>query len=188
MTNPDIGHRQAARQDGSARPRAARHLVLTAAGISVVVLGASLSACSSKGSPPSSAPSSTPSLSSSTLMVDGNKHTMIAGVDCSSSAAQPSATPAESGDLTTRINVHDDSASMSLAISDEKPPSVDGFGFSLKVGNGQYQVPFQGVGSLNQVQATKDGKSYTVTGSGQGVSPGQGDVRQVTFGIHVTCP
>ena len=121
-------------------------------------------------------------------MIDGNKHTMIAGVDCTSSAAQPSATPAESGDLTTRISVHDDSASVSLALSDEKPPSVDGFAISLKVGNGQYQLPYQAPQSATQVQATKDGKSYTVTGTGQATTPGQSGTRQVTFGIHVTCP
>jgi len=109
-------------------------------------------------------------------------------VDCTSSAALPSATPAESGDLTTRISVQDDSASVSLALSDEKPPSVDGFGLSLKTESGQYQVPFQAPQSATQVQAAKDGKSYTVTGTGQGVSPNQGDVHQVTFGIHVTCP
>ncbi len=121
-------------------------------------------------------------------MVGGNKHTIMTKVDCNSTAAQPSATPAESGDLTTRITVHDDSASVSLALSDEKPPSVDGFSLSLKAGSGEYQLPYQAPQSATQVQATKDGKSYTVTGTGQGVSPNQGDVHQVTFGIHVTCP
>jgi Mycobacterium 19 kDa lipoprotein antigen len=121
-------------------------------------------------------------------MVEGNKHTMITAVECNSTAAQPSAIPAESGDLTTRISVHDDSASISLALSDEKPPSVDGFAISLKTGSGQFQLPYQSPQSATQVQATKDGKSYTVTGSGQGTSPSQGDVHQVTFGIHVTCP
>jgi VCBS repeat-containing protein len=109
-------------------------------------------------------------------------------VECTATAAQPSATPAESGDLTTRITVHDDSASVSLALSDEKPPSVDAFSLSLKAGSGEYQLPYQAPQSATQVQATKDGKSYTVTGTGQGVSPNQGDVHQVTFGIHVTCP
>ena len=161
---------------------ARRRLVLA------VVLAASLSACSSKGAQPSSAPSSTPAVSSTTIMMDGNKHTMIVGGDCKSTAAQPSATPSESGDLTTHITVHDDSASISLALSDEKPPSVDGFSISLKTGSGQYQVPYQAPETANQVQATKDGKSYTVTGTGQGSSPNQGDVHQVTFGIHVTCP
>jgi hypothetical protein len=160
----------------------ARRLVLA------VILAASLSACSSKGGQPSSAPTTSPAISSTTVMMDGNKHTMIGGVDCKSTAAQPSATPAESGDLTTRITVHDDSASISLALSDEKPPSVDGFSISLKTGSGQYQLPYQAPETANQVQATKDGKSYTVTGTGQGSSPNQGDVHQVTFGIHVTCP
>jgi Mycobacterium 19 kDa lipoprotein antigen len=153
-----------------------------------VVVAASLSACSSKGGQPSSAPSTSPAVSSTTVMMDGNKHTMIREVDCKSTAAQPSATPSESGDLTTHISVHDDSASISLALSDEKPPSVDGFSISLKTGSGQYRVPYQAPETANQVQATKDGKSYTVTGTGQGSSPNQGDVHQVTFGIHVTCP
>jgi hypothetical protein len=145
------------------RLRAARRrLVLAAAGLGAVVLAAGLSACSHKSG--QSAPTS------------------------STPAAQPSATPSESGDLTTRIAVHDDSASITLALSDEKPPSVDSFAISLKTGSGQYQLPYQAPESASQVLATKDGTSYTVTGSGQGTSPTQGDVHQVTFGIHVTCP
>jgi hypothetical protein len=167
---------------------ARRRLVLAAATLGVIASGAALPACSSKGGQPSSATSSSPAPSSTTVMVGGNKHTIMTKVDCSATAAQPSATPAESGDLTTRITVHDDSASVSLAISDEKPPSVDGFSLSLKAGSGEYQLPYQAPQSATQVQATKDGKSYTVTGTGQGVSPNQGDVHQVTFGIHVTCP
>jgi hypothetical protein len=167
---------------------ARRRLVLAAATLGAIALGATLPACSSKGGQPSSATSSSAAPSSTTVMVGGNKHTIMTKVDCSSTAAQPSATPAESGDLTTRITVHDDSASVSLALSDEKPPSVDGFSLSLKAGSGEYQLPYQAPQSATQVQATKDGKSYTVTGTGQGVSPNQGDVHQVTFGIHVTCP
>lgn len=37
-------------------------------------------------------------------------------------------------------------------------------------------------------QATKDGKGYTITGTGQATTPGQSGVRDVRFGIHVTCP
>jgi hypothetical protein len=163
--------------------RLGRPMVLAA----VVVLGAGLSGCSSNESRPAATSSSNPVVST-TVMIDGNKHTMIAGVDCLSSAAQPSASPPESGDLTTRINVHDDSASVSLAISDETPPTVDGFAISLKIGNDQYQLPYQATKSPTQVQATKDGKSYTVTGAGQATTPGESVMRQVTFGIHVTCP
>lgn len=175
MTNPACRHFR-------------RRIVVAAAGLGVVVVGTSLAACSSKGNQPAPAPSSSPAAISTTVMIDGNKHTMIAGVDCTSSAAQPNATPPESGDLTTRITVHDDSASVSLALSDEKPPSVDGFAISLKVGNDQYQLPYQATQSPTQVQATKDGKSYTVTGTGQATTSGQSGTRQVTFGIHVTCP
>ncbi|CPR02500.1 LppO protein [Mycobacterium bohemicum DSM 44277] len=161
-----------------------RRTVAATVAVAVVALGA----CSGKSGQPAAAPSSTPAPTSTTVMIDGNKHTMVALVECSSSAAQPSATPAESGDLTTRINVHDDSASVSMALSDEKPPSVDGFAISLAVDNGQYQLPYQAPQTATQVQATKDGKSYTVTGTGQATTPGQSGTRQVTFGIHVTCP
>ena len=168
------------------RPR--RPMVLAAAGVGMVALGAGLSGCSSNGGRPAATSSSNPAAISTTVMIDGNKHTMIAGVDCISSAAQPSASPPESGDLTTRISVHDDSASVSLAVSDEKPPTVDGFAISLKIGNDQYQLPYQATKSPTQVQATKDGKSYTVTGTGQATAPGESVMRQVTFGVHVTCP
>lgn len=163
-----------------------RPIALAAAGLGVAVLSTGVLACSSKHGQPT--PSTSPAPVSTTVMIDGNKHTMIAGVDCTSSAARPSATPAESGSLTTRINVHDDAASVSLALSDEKPPTVDGFAISLKVGNGQYRIPYQGTTSPTQVQATKDGKSYTVTGNAQATTPGRSDTRQVTFGVHVTCP
>ncbi|OBI16245.1 MULTISPECIES: lipoprotein LpqH [unclassified Mycobacterium] len=153
-----------------------------------LVLTAGLAGCSGKGSQPASAPSSSPDPVSTTVMIDGNKHTMTAGVDCTSSAAQPDASPPESGDLTTHISVHDDTASVSLALSDEKPPMVDGFAISLTLGTGQYQLPYQATKSATQVQATKQGKSYTVTGTGQATTPGQNGTRPVTFGVHITCP
>ncbi|MGZ4514555.1 MAG: lipoprotein LpqH [Mycobacterium sp.] len=159
--------------------------ILAAAGI---VLAAGLSGCSGKGAQPPSAPSSSPASVTTTVMIDGNKYTMTARVDCSSSAAQPNASPPESGDLTTRISVHDDTASVSLALSDEKPPMVDGFAISLTLATGQYQLPYQATNSATQVQATKQGKSYTVTGTGQATTPGQTGTRPVTFGVHVTCP
>jgi Mycobacterium 19 kDa lipoprotein antigen len=165
-----------------------RRIVGGAAGLGVLALVAGLSACSTKSGGPPSSTSSSPAYSATTVMLDQHTHTIYSGVECNSSAAKPSATPAESGDLTTRITTYDDSASVSLALSDEIPPSVDGFAISLKVGNGQYQLPYQSVQSPTQVQAAKEGKSYTVTGAGQGTVPGETGNRQVTFGIHVTCP
>ncbi len=158
--------------------------IVAAVGVAVLALAA----CSGKSTQSTSTPTSSPASVSTTVMIDGNKHTMIAGVECTSSAAQPSATPAESGDLTTRIKVQDDTASVSLAVSDETPPSVDGFAISLKAGGGQYQLPYQSPQSATQVRTTKEGKSYTVTGTGQAFTPGQSELRQVTFGIHVSCP
>ncbi|WAC93457.1 lipoprotein LpqH [Mycobacterium sp. Aquia_213] len=169
-------------------PDARRRISRRVAGLGVVVLAAGLSACSNNGGKPASPASSSPAPSNTTVMLDQHSHTITSKVECSSSASAPHATPPESGDLTTRISVHDDSASLSFALSDEKPPSVDGFSISLKVGNGQYQLPYQPTQSVNQVIVAKDGKSYTITGNGQGTMPGQTGMRQVTFGIHVTCP
>jgi Mycobacterium 19 kDa lipoprotein antigen len=154
----------------------------------VLLLTAGLSACSTKHGGPASPTTSSPAFSATTVMLDQQTHTIYSRVECNNSAAKPSATPAESGDLTTRITVHDDSASVSLALSDEIPPSVDAFAISLNVGNGQYQLPYQAVQSPTQVQAAKEGNSYTVTGAGQGTIPGKSGTRQVTFGIHVKCP
>jgi hypothetical protein len=159
-------------------------MILATVGIGVVVSGG----CSGKNGQPSAGPTSIPATMSTTVMINGEKHTIIGGVACTSAAAQPNATPAESGDLTTRISVHDDSASVALALSDETPPGVDGFAVSLKVESGEYRLSYQAPESATQVQAAKKGMSYTVTGTGQGGSPKQGDVHQLTFGIHVTCP
>ncbi|OBH13867.1 lipoprotein LpqH [Mycobacterium sp. E1747] len=159
--------------------------ILTAAGI---VLAADLSGCSGKDNHAAPTASSTPAAVTTTVMIDGNKHTMTARVECSSSAAQPNASPPESGDLTTRIAVHDDTASVSLAVSDENPPMVDGFALSLTLATGQYQLPYQATKSATQVQATKQGKGYTITGTGEASTPGQSGTRPVTFGVHVTCP
>jgi hypothetical protein len=164
-------------------------MVSAAAGVGVVVLGASLSGCSGGGDQPASAPESSPaSVSTTTVMIEGNKHIMKAAVDCATTAAQRGTPPPESGGLTTRVNVHDDSASVRLTLSDEKPPSVDAFAISLKVGNGRYLFPYQAPESPIQVQAARDGKSYTVTGTGRATVPGRSGMHQATFGIHVTCP
>ncbi|BBZ70237.1 lipoprotein LpqH [Mycobacterium paraseoulense] len=163
----------------------ANRYLIAAAGIA---LAAGLSGCSGKSGQPAGTPSSSPVAVTTTVMVDGNKHTLTAGVDCTSSAAQPNASPPESGDLTTHISVHDDTASVSLALSDEKPPMVDGFAISLTLAGGQYQLPYQATKSATQVQAAKEGKSYTVTGTGDATTPGQSGTRTVTFGVHITCP
>lgn len=155
------------------------------AALGLIVVVAGLSACSNKSNGSVPSPTSTPVYSSTTIMLDQDRHTITGQVNCQTSASQPRATPPESGDLTTRISVHDDAASVSLAVSDEKPPSVDGFAISI---NGQYQLPYQAPQSPTQVQTTKQGKSYTVTGWGQGTAAGQSGTRQVTFGVHVTCP
>lgn len=161
----------------------------TVAGIGVALVAASLPACSSGGGRQTATPgTSTVPVSPTTVMVGGTTQTMMSPVNCTTTAAERDATPPEAGDLTIRIAVHDDASSVRLTLSDLNPPTVDGFAISLKVGDGRYQFPYQAPQSPIQVQATKDGKSYTVTGTGEATTPDQSGTRQVTFGIHVTCP
>jgi len=161
---------------------------LAAVALGVVVLGGTVPACSNKSGAPSSSASSSPAAAAGvTVMVEGHSHAFTTGIECRTSPAQTSATPAESGTQTTRIEAHDDSASVSLSISDLTPPDVNSFAISLKAGGTNYQMPYQPVQSATQVQATRDGKKYTIAGTGQGET-GPNTMRQLPFGIHVTCP
>jgi hypothetical protein len=168
-----------------------RHRVrkgLGAVALGVVVLGGTVPACSNKTGVPSSSASSSPAAAAGvTVMVEGHSHAITGGVECRTSPAQTSATPAESGTQTTRVEAHDDSASVTLSISDLTPPDVNSFAISLKAGSTNYQMPYQPVQSPTQIQVTRDGKKYTVTGTGQGET-GPNTMRQLPFGIHITCP
>jgi hypothetical protein len=152
-----------------------------------VVVGTIAPACSTKTGEPASAPSSTPVATNTTVMVDGHSHTISGKVDCTTSAMQPSATPPESGNKTTRISAHDDAATVSLSLSDANPPGVNGFSISLNAANANYQLPYQSVQSPDQVRATQSGKNYTVTGVGKALAPGQGGMRDLQFEVDVTC-
>jgi Mycobacterium 19 kDa lipoprotein antigen len=162
-------------------PRSAR--VLGAAAL--LLAGTVAAACSSKDGAPASAPSSTTVATNTTVLVDGHGHTISGKVDCSTSPRQTSATPPESGNKTTRISAQDDSAYVSLSMSDADPPGVNGFSISLTAANANYQLPYQSVQSPEQV--TKAGKNYTVTGVGKALAPGQGGMRDLQFEVDVTC-
>jgi hypothetical protein len=167
-----------------------------AAVLAVVVLVASLSACSKKSDEPTSHPGSSSGPASTTdglsqvasadVMVDGHTHTISGAIDCSTSASNPSATPTQAGTETTSISAQDDSAWINLSLSNATPPSVDGFSLSLTVENGEYSIPFQK--PQKPVEATKQGKSYAVKGTGSGWSTPGRVGRALPFEIHVTCP
>lgn len=175
------------REPGLTDPRHTVRIAVGATALGVSALGATLPACfahSGPGSPPS-APSAP---AAATVMVEGHTHTISGVVECRTSPAVRTATPSESGTQTTRVNAHDDSASVTLSLSDSTPPDVNGFGISLKIGSVDYQMPYQPVQSPTQVEATRQGKSYTLTGTGHAVIPGQTGMRELPFGVHVTCP
>ncbi|OSC37654.1 lipoprotein LpqH [Mycobacterium decipiens] len=168
-------------------PRRTVATAVCAAALGVTVLGASVPACSTK-SGPGSPPGSSSAPARATVMVEGHTHTISGAVECSTSPAVRTATPPESGTQTTRVSARDDSASVTLSLSDSTPPDVNGFSISLKSGNTKYQMPYQPVESPTQVEATRQGKSYTLTGTGHAVIPGQSGMRELPFGVHVTCP
>ncbi|MEQ0707833.1 hypothetical protein, partial [Mycobacterium tuberculosis] len=113
-------------------PRHTVRIAVGATALGVSALGATLPACSAH-SGPGSPPSAPSAPAAATVMVEGHTHTISGAVECRTSPAVRTATPSESGTQTTRVNAHDDSASVTLSLSDSTPPDVNGFGISLKI-------------------------------------------------------
>ncbi|QUR68096.1 lipoprotein LpqH [Mycobacterium spongiae] len=168
-------------------PRHGERTAIGVAVLGVLVLAAATPACSRQAEPAATeSPSEAPV--SATIMMDGHTHTISGAVECRTRRAQPTATPVEYGNQTTEVSAQDDSASLSFSFSDATPPDVNGFAVSLKVDGGSYEMPYQPVRSPTQLEASRQGKSYTVTGTGQALAPGQSVARELPFGVHVTCP
>lgn len=166
----------------SARPTRRTGLGVLALGL--FALGTAVPACSTKDEP-TTGPKPSSSHAEVTIMMDGHTHTISGAVECSTRRAQANATPTEYGNQTTHVSAKDDAASVTLSFSDATPPDVDSFAISLTAGHDSYQMPLQ---SPSGVEAARQGKSYTVTGTGRASAPGHGETRDLTFGIHVTCP
>ncbi len=155
------------REPGLTDPRHTVRIAVGATALGVSALGATLPACSAHSGPGS--PPVRRQLRGRDRHGRGHTHTISGVVECRTSPAVRTATPSESGTQTTRVNAHDDSASVTLSLSDSTPPDVNGFGISLKIGSVDYQMPYQPVQSPTQVEATRQGKSYTLTGTGHAV-------------------
>lgn len=104
-------------------PRHTVRIAVGATSLGVSALGATLPACSAH-SGPGSPPSAPSAPAAATVMVEGHTHTISGVVECRTSPAVRTATPSESGTQTTRVNAHDDSASVTLSLSDSTPPDV----------------------------------------------------------------
>lgn len=161
-----------------------------------------LSACSNNTGAPASQSSSTSSAASTSvetssgdasvpsaeLTVAGHQHKISAAPKCSTSPSQQSATPTQSGTESTSISAEDNSAVFSLSVSNANGATVDSFAVSLKVDDGEYTMPYQPVQSDKQVEVARQGSHYTITGTGTGLAPGQGNRGKLPFEIDVTCP
>ncbi|QNI07613.1 lipoprotein LpqH [Mycobacterium kubicae] len=151
--------------------------VTTALSAAALVLG--LSACSGHAvSKPAAAD----------ITIEGHKHTITSGIECETESANPNATPPQSGSRTTHITASDGAAEELLSLSDTTPLGVNGFSVTVTVDADVYRIPYQPLESSSKVQATKAGKSYTVTGSGKGSEPNVTGMRDLHFEVRVTCP
>jgi Mycobacterium 19 kDa lipoprotein antigen len=163
--------------------------------LSVIVLVAMLVACSNKSGTPTSGPSPGSASTSATtgttpgegaasadMTVDGHTHRFSGPVNCTTQEANPSGTPPRGY---MEISASDDAAYFNLSWSDTAPNVVT-LSLSLKVDNGEYGMPST---PHPDVEATKQGKSYTVNGTPGVTGPGnQSAGKDLPVEIHVTCP
>jgi Mycobacterium 19 kDa lipoprotein antigen len=191
-------------RDGVGAPAALRRspspntvlIDLGASALSVIVLAAMLVACSNKSGTPTSGPTpgsastsattgSTPGggAASAEMTVDGHTHRFSGPVNCTTQEGNPSGTPPR-GNM--EISASDDAASFDLSWSDTTPYLAT-MSLHLKVDNGEYSMPVYP--HPPEVEATKQGKSYTVKGTPPVEAPGnQSAMKALPVEIHVTCP
>ncbi len=161
-----------------------RSTVRRAALLAVIVPLTLLAACSGKGATRTSQPApADPAAASADLTVDGHAHTFSGGVTCTSQSADPSATPPR-GNLV--ISASDDTASFSISwLSNARSP-VALLSLTFTTGGGEYSTP--AYPNPPNVQATAQGKSYTVKGTPPVQPPGENAMRDLAIQIHVNCP
>lgn len=149
----------------------------TAIGVAALVLAAS--GCTSESTPRAKAD----------ITVEGHKRTISSNIQCTTE-------PGESGDRTTHITASNALASVDLSLSDAMPPMVNGFALALSSEPDAYRIPYQTVKKASDVHANRDGKSYKVSGTGNGTKPGpkpptkpgQSDLQEIKFQVLVVCP
>ena len=186
MTNPIGPFRQ--RAAGNARKHAR-----CASALAVIVLAALFVACSKNSGEPTSQPSpgsastsatlETPSGGSpASLMVNGHTHTFSGPVDCSATSANPKATPPQGE---REVTASDDVASFDIRWANATP-SLVALSLTFKVDDGEYSMPYYP--NPPHVEATKEGKNYTVKGTPPVLAPGDSATSNLQVEIHATCP
>ena len=164
--------------DGRRRPVMRREVKIAVAGLAVVAGG--LSGCS--GSQPSATTGATPAVASSSgagpgagaakVVVDGQDQHVQGSVRC------------ETGRGFVTIAIGEAPTGVVAAVTDANPPEAKSV--SIANGNGMPLVSGSGQG---QAQVTKDGNSYTITGTAASWDPANpGRMTRKPFRIDVTCP
>jgi hypothetical protein len=159
----------------------------------VAVSAATLTGCSTNSAGPTSPPARSSTSAATTpaggtgsaeLTVDGHTHRISGPVNCTAQEANPSGTP-PLGNLA--ISASDETASFALSwLSNAKSPLM-ALTLSYKVDNGDYSMPY--VPQPPNVEATVQGKSYTVKGTPPILAPGESTLtKDLPVEIHATCP
>lgn len=179
-------------------PEPNRCPVLNVPLLGAIAVAAMLTACSNGSSEPTSQPAQGSASTTvqtnpgggsarADITVDGHTHRISGRVDCTTQAADPSATPPR-GNLA--IDASDAAASFSLSLS--VPLSLGsasplwGLSLSYKVDNGEYAMPYYP--NPPNVTVTGHDKSYTAKGTPPVRAPDASRTTDLPVEIHVTCP
>lgn len=120
------------------------------------------------------------------LTIDGHKRSITSGVECTT-------TEDAAGNRITQLVAVNGVAQLNMSLSEATPPLVNGFGLALTSEPDVYWMAYQTVKKASDVHANRDGKSYKVSGTGNGTKPGpkrpgKRDTQELKFQVLVVCP
>jgi hypothetical protein len=84
------------------------------------------------------------------------------------------------------ISAGDDTASFSMSWLSDSTSPLSALTLRFKLDNGDYTMPYYP--HPPHVEATVQGKRYTVKGTPPVVAPGESETKSLPVEIHVTCP
>lgn len=120
------------------------------------------------------------------LTIDGHKRPITNGVECTT-------TEDAAGIRSIHLVAVNGVAQLNVSLSEATPPLVNGFGLALTSEPDVYWMAYQTVKKTSDVHANRDGKSYKVSGTGNGTKPGpkrpgKSDTQELKFQVLVVCP
>jgi hypothetical protein len=163
----------------------------------VVVLAATVSSCSGKGTEPTPQPARSSASTTTTvptspanisaraqLTVSGHTHVISGSVVCTAQAADPTGTPPR-GNLA--ISASDETASVAMSWLSNSASPLTALTFNYKIDGGDYTMPYYP--QPPNIEATEQGNTYSVKGTPPVLPPGESTLtKNLPVEIRVTCP